>query len=322
MDKPNIELDYLNMNSIPTYALYGENDSSGTSWLHWETITARSKLYGFRIGAHRHDQLYQILYLENGEATVKLDGEAIDVTPPALVFIPPMTVHSFAFSTDVGGYVMTFHAQDVRAALGEIGPMGAGLLRSRVLEPMEGIADADEIALAVKRLVREADRTAPGQVAALRARLMLLLIAAHRLDLAAVRPDRDTQEISERHARAFLALVDQHYRDTRKIGFYASRLGITPTHLNRICRQIIGVSALGVIERRIVVEARRYLQFSSLSVKEIGILLGYADPAYFSRFFARRAGQGPKALRQALGGEVAGEGAQGLAEDIEGSVGA
>lgn len=304
MDKHNIELDYSNMNAIPTYALYGEAVSSSESWFHWETITSRSKLYGFRISAHRHDQLHQILYLDSGEARVMIDGETIDVVPPALVIVPPMAVHSFVFSPDVSGFVLTFYAQDVRAALAEIGREAKRLMEARIILPLEGVVEADELDHAVRRLVAEADRAAPGQVAALKARLSLLLIAAHRLELAAARESQDARQVSERHARAFLDIVDQHYRDTRKIGFYASKLGITPTHLNRVCRQVLGNSALGVIERRILVEARRYLQFSPLSVKEIGILLGYPDPAYFSRFFARRVGQGPQSVREGLVGEL------------------
>lgn len=300
MDRRNKELDYSNMNAIPTYALYGENESSGESWLHWETITSRSRLHGFRISAHRHDLLHQILYLRSGHATVMLDGETFEVTPPALIIVPPLTVHSFVFSTDVDGFVLTFFAQDVKTALGEIGPAADGLLRPRILKPIEAIVDAQELEQAVKRLVAEADRGAPGQVAALRARLSLLLVAAHRLDLAAAQQAGDYRDAAERHAHQFLSLVDQHFRDTRRVGFYSGKLGITPTHLNRVCRQVLGLSALAVIERRVLLEARRYLQFSGLSIKEIGIVLGYPDPAYFSRFFSQRVGQGPQALRDSI----------------------
>lgn len=300
MDRRNKELDYSNMSAIPTYALYGENESNGESWLHWETITSRSRLHGFHIAAHRHDQLHQILYLHGGTARVMLDGETVDVAPPALVIVPPLAVHSFVFSPDVDGFVLTFFARDVRAALEEIGPGAEGLMRPRILEPIDTVVDADALDHSVRRLVTEADRGAPGQVAALKARLTLLLVAAHRLDLAAARQASDQRDAAGRRAHEFLALVDQHFRDTRRVGFYAGRLGITPTHLNRICRQVLGLSALGVIERRILLEARRYLQFSGLSIKEIGIVLGYPDPAYFSRFFSQRMGQGPQALRDSI----------------------
>ncbi len=304
MDRRDKELDYSNMEAIPTYALYGENENSGESWLHWETITSRSRLHGFRISPHRHDQLYQILYLRGGVATAMLDGDTFEISPPAVVIVPPLTVHSFVFSEGVDGFVLTFYIQDVRNGLADIGTAIDGLMRPCILKPVAGVVEADELDNAVERLIAEADRSAPGQVAALRARLNLLLVAAHRLDLAAARNEGSGNGTAGRHAHAFLGLVDRHFRDTRKVGFYASRLGITPTHLNRVCRQVLGLSALTIIERRILLEARRYLQFSSLSIKEIGIVLGYPDPAYFSRFMSRRLGQGPQAIRDGLSRHV------------------
>lgn len=300
MDMRNKALDYTNMKSIPTYALYGESESSGESWLHWETITSRSRLHGFRISAHRHDQLYQILYLRSGTAQVMFDGDWLDVSPPALIVVPPLTVHSFVFSPNVEGVVLTFFAQEIRSALEQIGGGAEGLVRPRILFPVDTVVDSQEMDHAVSRLIAEADRGATGQVAALRARLVLLLVAACRLDLAAAMRAADRRDASERRIHDFLALVDAHFRDTRRVDFYAARVGITPTHLNRLCRQELGLTALAAIERRILLEAQRYLQFSSLSIKEIGIVLGYPDPAYFSRFISRRLGQGPQALRERL----------------------
>ena len=126
---------------------------------------------------------------------------------------------------------------------------------------------------------------------------MLLLVAAYRYSIAAETASDARKDRAARHGSAFQRLVDARYRETRRIEDYATALGITPTHLNRVCRQIFGVSALTVIERRVLLEARRYLQFSSLSIKEIGILLGYPDPAYFSRFFSQRVGVSPQEFK-------------------------
>ena len=44
-------------------------------------------------------------------------------------------------------------------------------------------------------------------------------------------------------------------------------------------------------------EARRDLVYTSMSISRISFRLGFADPAYFSRFFARRAGVSPSDYR-------------------------
>ncbi|MCD7060676.1 helix-turn-helix domain-containing protein [Pelagibacterium xiamenense] len=282
------------MNTIPTYALYGESETGSESWLHWETITSRSQLYGFHIAPHRHEQLFQVLYLASGVAEVAIDEESRTLTGASLVTVPPLIVHSYRFSPDVEGVVLTLFARDVRAVLADVSEMVEDVMRPRIVANLAARGVEGEIDHAVRRLVVEADREAPGQIAALKARLMLLLLAIWRLDSAGLGGKGDRAEML---ARDYQALVDAHFRESRAVPFYAGKLGITPTHLNRVCRRVFGASALAVIERRVVLEAKRYLQFSALSIKEIGILLGYSDPAYFSRFFARRAGTAPTTFR-------------------------
>ena len=94
--------------------------------------------------------------------------------------------------------------------------------------------------------------------------------------------------------------VEQRYRQTRRVADYAGAVGVSHTHLNRLCRQVLGRSALAVIEDRIALEARRQLLFSTLSIKQIGAELGYDDPGYFTRFVTRMLGMPPAALREEM----------------------
>ncbi|MBO9659063.1 MAG: helix-turn-helix domain-containing protein, partial [Chitinophagaceae bacterium] len=48
----------------------------------------------------------------------------------------------------------------------------------------------------------------------------------------------------------------------------------------------------------ILLEAKRLLTYSSMTVKEIAYDLGYEDPAYFNRLFANKTGDTPVAFRK------------------------
>jgi AraC family transcriptional activator of pobA len=131
----------------------------------------------------------------------------------------------------------------------------------------------------------------------MRAHLTLLMVALARArhEPAAAGDGSDRARL---HAQAFRQLVDRQFRQSRRIADYARAVGISQTHLNRVCRDVLGASALEVIERRVALEARRQLLFSTLPIKQIGAELGYEDPAYFTRFITRTLGMSPAAYRR------------------------
>lgn len=286
MDRGCNLLHYPNMGSIPIYALYGENDGpSEPDWLHWETIQARSRLHGYEIAPHRHEQFFQLLVITAGSARAVLDGTEVGLVPPAAVVVPALTVHGYSFSADVDGIVLTLMERDVLE-------LGLPFAEATVLH------DASTIREELRRLIEEADRPAAEHKSALRARLTLLLVALHRARRDPM-GERDLSDRARDHLRAFRTLVDRRFRETRRIADYAAAIGISATHLNRVCREVLETSALDVIERRIALEARRQLRFSDLSIKQIASDLGYDDPAYFSRFATRLLGVSPSRYRAA-----------------------
>ncbi|KRA96905.1 hypothetical protein ASD83_17460 [Devosia sp. Root685] len=272
------------MNTIPVYALYGEQVAK-EDWLHWETIQSRSRLHGYRIAPHRHEQFFQVLHVTHGWAGVTLDDGKFDIRRQGVVVVPALTVHGFAFSDDVEGIVVTLMERDLNG-------LGLDLPGPMVLE-----GPSFEVGEALDRLTAEADRPGAEHETAMRALLTLLLVALQRARHES-RPGRPLADRALLHAKAFRALVDQQFRQSRKIADYAHQLGVSQTHLNRVSREVLGASALEVIERRIALEARRMLLFSALSIKEIGAGLGYEDPAYFSRVLTRVLGMSPAAFRK------------------------
>tara|TARA_R110002126_G_scaffold291767_1_gene457365 strand:+ start:194281 stop:195210 length:930 start_codon:yes stop_codon:yes gene_type:complete len=292
LDNPNIGVP---MEIIPTYALYGEQ-AAIDDWLHWETLAARSRVYRFNISPHRHEGLFQIVHLKSGAAEVTLDGDVHTIAGPALIVVPALTVHGFVFSENVDGIILTLFERDVRAAFAGSPDIQAALRQPQILRDALSI---ESIGHEMRVLTQEADWRSPARAAALRARISLVLVGIYRafrdVDCqdGGRAPDRSTVLM-----RAFSEMVDREFRHHHPVGYYASALGITAQHLNRICRAVLDSSASHVIEKRLLLEARRHLMFTSFSVKEIAIGLGFSDPAYFSRVFSRGVGQSPSRYRE------------------------
>jgi AraC-like DNA-binding protein len=95
----------------------------------------------------------------------------------------------------------------------------------------------------------------------------------------------------------FRKLIERDFSRHRRVADYAAELGVTPGHLNALCRLQTQRSAGDLMRSRIVLEARRQLLYTQDSAAQIGERLGFNDPAYFTRFFRREVGQIPSGFR-------------------------
>ncbi|RMD49302.1 MAG: AraC family transcriptional regulator, partial [Alphaproteobacteria bacterium] len=119
------------------------------------------------------------------------------------------------------------------------------------------------------------------------------------LTLIGVRAARAARSGRERDLIArFEALLEREFARRHAVGWYARALGVSPTHLSRLCRARHGASARALIARRVMREARRLLLYTERSVAEVAEAVGFADPNHFSRAFARATGQPPTAFRR------------------------
>jgi len=70
--------------------------------------------------------------------------------------------------------------------------------------------------------------------------------------------------------------------------------------LNQLCRALSGQTALQVVHQRLLLEARRSLVYTRMSIGQLSDSLGFSDPTYFARWFKRLSGQTPNAYRRAV----------------------
>ena len=295
--------------AVPAYALYGEGApgaAPAVDALHCESIAARSRLHGWEIRPHRHEHLVQLLWLQRGSAEATLDGRVLALSGPALVTVPALAAHGFRFAPEVQGLVFTVQERHLQGLLATAPELAAALLVLRGWPLQRGRAQgpspAQAVAAAALALRDDLQAEAPFRAAALDAGLLRLLVAAARALPPASAAAQAVPERALAHVQRFRALVEAQYRQQPALAALAAPLGITPTQLNRACRQVLGRSALGVLHARLVLEAQRDLAYTAMSVKEIALDLGFGDAAYFTRFFQRQTGSTPTAWRQRRGG--------------------
>jgi len=97
--------------------------------------------------------------------------------------------------------------------------------------------------------------------------------------------------------RTFSQLVEWNYTRHHAVADYADLLHISPKALNKRVTRYSNTTPNEIIKNRIILEAKRLLVHTHLSVKEIGYKLGYDDTSYFIRMFTRQADYTPQNFR-------------------------
>lgn len=114
--------------------------------------------------------------------------------------------------------------------------------------------------------------------------------------------DLNPSQLDEENAsicilRNYKQLIDEHYKSWHKVKDYASVMLISPKHLSQTVKNLTGVVAKDHIQNRILLEAKRYLLHTELSVKEIAYEIGFEEPLHFSAFFKKKEGISPSKFR-------------------------
>jgi AraC-like DNA-binding protein len=98
-------------------------------------------------------------------------------------------------------------------------------------------------------------------------------------------------------ATLFVQLVERHYLKHHDVASYANMLNISAKALYKRVGKYSKSPPNEIIKRRIILEAKRLLVYTQLSVKEVSHKLGYEDPYYFTRFFSRQVKIPPQTFR-------------------------
>jgi len=154
-----------------------------------------------------------------------------------------------------------------------------------------------ELSGLIESFQREIESERPGAARAARFHLGLLGVWLERMAETAA-DDAPRPDAAWRLARAYADLLERGFRDGKGVGEFARELGVTATHLTRVCHKTCGRSASDLLHDRLIFEARRLLSETSLPVQEVARSLGFTTPAYFTRAFQHRTGKTPTAFRK------------------------
>lgn len=258
------------------------------------------RLDGVRVGGpqarapHRHDY-HELLWIRSGAGTHRLDGATLPVTPGAVTVIGRGQVHVFERGEDLHGVVVRFGPDLVPSTA------GAGWLvdcrEGRTIAVPGG--EVPRLEALLEALIGESARPADARTGEITRHLLatlLLWLERWYDDAHTEQPAADAPEVLLH--RRFAALLDEDHATHHDAAHYADALSVPAATLSRALTTVTGRATKELITDRVMLEARRLLRFTPLSVGEVAHRVGFADPLYFSRAFKRATGEAPQAFRE------------------------
>jgi AraC family transcriptional activator of pobA len=243
--------------------------------------------------------LCQLLFVFKGQAELEIEGQRTQLQTPAIQVLPPLSVHGFRFSEDVEGFIVTLATPLINHLQAQLGDSVHALASA---EHYPAGHDGDYLNSLFSALQAEYNGHQPAREMLMHSLVSVIMVWVSRQAIvrhkASQRPQRQREYLN-----GFIQLVEETYRQHVKVEDLAHRLGISVSHLNGTCRELAGQPALQIMHERQLLEAKRLLTYTSMTIYEMSELLGFSDPTNFTRLFRRRVGISPKAFRDSLKAE-------------------
>jgi len=292
------------MKKIINYALYGEeNYDIFTDYLHIENIAVRSKIHGWKFRPHQHHNSQQFFYIEEGGGHVLIEDIEYPIFSNSIIVIPSLTIHGFNFFLETKGWVLTIPDLYLEKTFKDQ-PTIIKEINKKALLNCTNEDSQQEFKFLLASIEKEHAKSTAIHSLNLRCLATLLITKIVNLNPEAYKNSKQIIPKKEFTFHQFRELINENFKTRLSVSKYANILNITPTHLNRICKNTLNTSASDLIHERTIIEAKRLLIYTSMTISEISYELGYKEPAHFSKFFSLKTAKTPSSFRKNLIGKM------------------
>lgn len=284
--------------NIPTYGLQSfSHPQFADRQFHVEPFDARRH---FKVSyPHRHD-FFEVLYLTKGSGLHIIDTSEYKIKPPCIFFMSPGQAHKIELSDDIEGYLFIFAPEfylfdkNNQNRLLEF-PFFFTIHQDNPPLQLTDASDSNFLELLFTKAITELAKE-KSRIELLRSILDTLLNYTCMLY-----PSQGQEPIfGKGHllVKRFYQLVEENYEKNIGVHQYADMLAITANHLTQTVKQLTGRTSNDVISSKQILEIKRLLVHTSLSVTQIADRLNFADQSYFTKYFKKAIGQTPLQFRE------------------------
>lgn len=279
--------------------LFGEDlEVMDEAFVHYEPLNVRTVLHDYKISEHVHSKLYQIFFITSSAGMLLSAGKKIALESPCALIIPNNKLHGFVFQSEIQGDVFTLNETFFENMMINNASL---FLKYNQLQYFSLSKDTElftEIYDYRNKIIKELNYNDSSTALSLSLLLQLFFIRLERSKTTNNIENVGTGDRTLNYFYQFNKLIKQFGHERKPVHFYANKVGLSTVHLNRICQSVSQKSAIEIIHENLIQEAKKYLVGTSYSVAEIAYVLGFKDPAHFSKFFKMKECKTPGSFRK------------------------
>ncbi len=244
------------------------------------------RIEGFDNIKQSHRDEYHLFFLqEKGTITIEIDFQKYTLKPFSVIFIHPNQVHRTLSFKNATASIWAIKNENINSEylklLEDITPAKPLALKR---ETFSIISEA--VSFCLKLSERKNEKLYYDLLNGSCNTLIGLVISQYLIQSKPF----DKFSRFEIVTNAFKELLERNFVTVKRPMGYARQLNISAPYLNECVKNVTGYSVSYHIQQRLILEAKRLLYHSDISVKEIATELGYDDYPYFSRLFTKIAG--------------------------------
>ena len=247
---------------------------------------------------------FSIILVSEGVGELKADFTDYQISKGAIVFFSPFQPFMIQ-GTTLKGVMINFHPDFFCIFRHQNEVACDGILFNTANDPpFFNIPENESASIysIIDHITAEMSSTGLAQHDLLIAYLKILLIRAIRIKFlkcsTALPLDQGTTDAAL--LRQLKRMIELHFKTKHSVGEYAELLNIPTKTLGRIVKNHFQRTLTEIIAERIIMEAKRELNFTSKTLKEIAYDLGFNDEYHFSRYFKNKIKVSPQSFRNSL----------------------
>ncbi len=236
---------------------------------------------------HRHDY-EEVIIVTEGKPCHYIDFKREQLTSPVVVYVALGKIHQFSPDRNTRGWVIRYNNEYI--------PQSTFHFYSTFIDtinyPIESADCQKNMETLCEMMFQENSQKNPNHnmIQHLLGALFAKLESEGKRDYLNENADKNPDVITFNN---FLRILEENFRRTEGVEFYAEKLNMTARNLNSISKKVFDKSVSELIESRKLTEARQLLLHSNKTISEIGFELGYNEKSYFSRVFHKKTGLTP-----------------------------